>query len=225
MFIGHYAPAFVAAAVGRRRPALGALFVAAQLVDFAFFALALIDVEHFRLVPGTTPQTSLDLYHMPYTHSLVGTVAFAAIWAAGARALGQGWRVSLTGAAVVASHWLIDLIVHLPDLTIAGSPPKLGLGLWAQPWVERPLELAITYGAMACYLRRTRGPAGPATVLAALLLVAQAIDWLGAVPVRIVDPVPASIPLLALSAFAALALAAWWVGQSRRGAGPAVTRL
>ena len=225
MFIGHYAAAFVAAAARRPAPALGAMFVAAQLVDFAFFSLALAGVEHFRQVPGTTPQTSLDLYHMPYTHSLAGGIVFAALWALAARALGSGWRVALIGGAVVVSHWFIDLIVHQPDLTIAGTPPRLGLGLWTQPWVERPLELALTFGAMAWYLRRTRGPALPVVVLTAAMLVIQAADWFGPVPALRIDPVPASVPLIALAAFAMLALLAGWVGQSRAGAGPAVTRL
>mgnify|MGYP003863924819 CR=1 FL=1 len=32
----------------------------------------------------------------------------------------------------------------MPDLTIAGSPPKLGLGLWNHPAIEMPLEIGIT---------------------------------------------------------------------------------
>lgn len=229
MFIGHYAPALLAAAAGPGAPRLGAMFVAAQLVDFAFFGLALVDVEHFRMVPGTTPQTSLDLYHMPYTHSLIGTIAFAALWAGAARLLGAGWRATMLGAAVVVSHWLLDLLVHLPDLTIAGTPPRFGLGLWTLPWIERPLELAITAGALAWYLRRTRpvarAAALPVTVLSIALLAAQMIDWFGPLPSRIVDPVPPTLPVTALCAFTALALLAWWVDRTRTGAGPAVRRL
>ena len=40
MFIGHWAPALAAAAVSRKSPGLGTLFVAAKLVDWGFFALA-----------------------------------------------------------------------------------------------------------------------------------------------------------------------------------------
>ena len=49
MFIGHYAPAFVAASITARRPkagpGLGTFFVAAVLVDCVFFAFALIGIE------------------------------------------------------------------------------------------------------------------------------------------------------------------------------------
>jgi hypothetical protein len=42
MFIGHYAPAF-AAATSPKSPRLSALFVAAQLVDVAFFSFLILD--------------------------------------------------------------------------------------------------------------------------------------------------------------------------------------
>lgn len=225
MFIGHYAPAFLAAAAFPRAPKLGAMFLAAQFVDVGFFTLALFDVEHFRMVPGTTPQTSLDLYHMPYTHSLIGTVAFAAIWCGLARAFDTGWRATLIGGGVVISHWLLDLIVHLPDLTIAGTPPKFGFGLWRHPWIERPLELALTFAAFGLFLHRTRGAKVPAACLAITLLAAQAIDWHGKLPTRLVDPVPPTLPLMALVAFTLLALLAVWVQRTRNGTGPVMTSL
>ena len=77
MFIGHFAPALLAAAVTPQRPRLGMYFIAAQLVDWAFFALLLLGVENMRVVPGITAMNPMDLYHMPYTHSLVGSACFA----------------------------------------------------------------------------------------------------------------------------------------------------
>src|SRR3546814_1989080 len=61
---------------------------------------------------------------------------------------------------VVLSHWLLDLIVHIPDLTLFGAPPKLGLGLWNHPLIEMPLEIALTGGALLYYAARTRAPSG-----------------------------------------------------------------
>lgn len=72
MFIGHFAPAFIAAAVSPQSPRLGTVFVAAQLIDWGFFALALIGVEKLRVDPDVSAMVPLDLYHMPYTHSLLG---------------------------------------------------------------------------------------------------------------------------------------------------------
>jgi len=218
MFIGHYGPAFVAAA-SRKSPRLGALFIAAQLVDLAFFSFLLIGVEHMRLVPGITAMNPMDLYDMPWTHSLVGALA----WSTGFAVLVWLWRRSiasaLIGGAVVVSHWLIDLLVHRPDLTIAGSPPSLGLGLWNHPGVEIPLELLIAFGGLAFFVSRTRATSArswlPVTLLAAMMAVAQAVNWLGAQPKGVIDPPPPSLAIMGLAAYVVLAALAWWVSRSR----------
>ncbi|WP_133365198.1 hypothetical protein [Qipengyuania sediminis] len=223
MYIGHFAPALAAAAASPRAPRLGTLFVAAQLVDLAFFAFVLSGIERMRVVPGITAMNPMDLHHMPYTHSLAGT----AVWAAGfGLAVGFALRSRMAGgiaAVVVLSHWFVDLLVHRPDLTLAGAPPKLGLGLWDQPMVAIPLELALTALAFWFFLRRTRGPIVPALVLVAALLTFQAINWFGPQP-RAYSP---ALPLSALLSYLILFALAAWVGRSRRhrrGAGLAGAR-
>lgn len=218
MFIGHYAPALIAA-VYPRAQRLGALFVAAQLVDLAFFSFALLGVEHMRAVPGTTVMNAMDLYDMPYTHSLLGSLAFGGLWAAVVRIAG-GYRVTATiGGAVVVSHWVLDLLVHTHDLTLAGGEVKYGLGLWNRPMIEMPLELALAAGAFAFFLVRTepRNRAGriAPVVLALALAGVQAINWLEPQPATIVDPVPPAQPLTALAAYVVLALLATWVARTR----------
>jgi hypothetical protein len=216
VFIGHWAPA-LAAASHPRAPGLGTLFVAGQLVDWGFFALLLAGEERMRIVPGITAMTPLDLYHMPYTHSLVGS----AVWAAGFAALVWLWRrdriAAAIAAAVVLSHWLLDLLVHRPDLTIAGAPPKLGFGLWNHPWIAMPLELAMTFGALGWFVGRRPGPFLPVAVLAIVLLVLQAINWFGPVA----GEVTAATSFLAFFAYGLATLAAWWLGKTRRPTGTA----
>lgn len=211
MFIGHWAPALAAAVLTKRKPRLGALFIAAQLVDWAFFAFLLMGVERMRVVPGTTVMNPMDLYYVPLTHSLVGTLA----WAAGFAVIVGIWRrdfgFALLAGAVVASHWLLDLLVHRPDLTLAGSPPKLGFGLWDHPWIAIPLELALTFGALWYYLRRTRGPVLPAIVLIVVLATLQAVNWFGPPPTE----VNAGTSLLAFAAYGLATAAAWWLGMTR----------
>ncbi|WBH16335.1 hypothetical protein [Sphingomonas radiodurans] len=218
MFIGHYAPALIAAAY-QQAPRLGVLFVAAQLVDLAFFGFVLLDIEHLRAVPGTTVMNAMDLYDMPYTHSLLGSIAFAAAWAFVARVTRHGWPAAAIGAGVVLSHWFLDLLVHAPDLTLAGDGERYGLGLWNHPVIEMPLETAITAGAFAYYLTRTSsrtmaGRVSPLTLALALAAV-QAINWLEPQPATTVDPVPMSQPLTALTAYVVLALLATWVARTR----------
>ena len=210
MFIGHFAPA-LAAAAHPRAPKLATLFVAGQLVDWGFFALLLTGAEKMRVVPGITAMNPMDLYHMPYTHSLVGS----AVWALGFAALIWLARRDLVSAgiagAVVLSHWLLDLLVHRPDLTLAGSPPKLGLGLWNHPAIEMPLELLLTFGALWVFLSRTRGPALPAIMLAVVLLALQAVNWFGPVA----SEVTPGTSYLAFFAYGLATLAAWWLGKTR----------
>ena len=209
MFIGHWAPALVAGTL-KDAPKLGTLFVAAQLVDWGFFALLLTGAEHMRFSPGISAMNPMDLYHMPYTHSLLGSGVFAAGFAALLWLITGNRRAALIGAAVVLSHWFLDLLVHVPDLTLAGSPPKLGLGLWNFPLIEMPLELGITVAALWFYARKMQ-PSGPRmAVLAVVLLLLQAVNWFG--PVE--PEVTAGTSLLALSAYGLATLSAWWMGKS-----------
>lgn len=209
MFIGHWAPA-LAVAAKCKRPGLGTLFIAAQLVDWAFFLFVLLGVEKLRLTPGISAVSPLDLYFMPYTHSLVGALVWGAATTIIVWTILRDRTSALLAGAVVVSHWLLDLLVHVPDLTIAGSPPKLGLGLWNYPAVEMPLELAITFGALWLYVRARRPQRNRALVLAALLLVLQVVNWFGPVATEVTP----GTSYLAFFAFGAVTLAAWWMGKS-----------
>ncbi len=218
MFIGHYAPAFVAA-TSPKSPKLGALFVAAQLVDIAFFAFLILGIEHMRMLPGATRMNAMDLYFMPWTHSLAGAIAWGVLFAVAIRAMRGSWTAGAIGGAVVVSHWLIDLLVHRPDLTIAGTLPKFGLGLWNYPLIEIPLELAFAYGGLLWFVSRTRadGAAGKWSpwLLAIGMAVLQAVNWLTPQP-DTAGPAPASTGWLGLFAYFILAALAWWVARTRR---------
>lgn len=213
MFIGHFAPALVAAA----RPqaaGLGTLFVAAQLVDIGFAALLIPEVEAMRIVPGITAMNPMDLYHMPYTHSLAGALLWSLLFGALVWITTRRRAAAIGAALVVVSHWFIDLLVHIPDLTLFGPPPKLGLGLWNHPAIAMPLEVALIGGALFYYKMRTQVPAGDIRfwILVALLALAQIIDWFG--PKESVYSL--AIPATMLGAYAVLALTAAWAGANRQ---------
>lgn len=212
MFIGHWAPAFAAAAVSKRAPKLGTLFIAAQLVDWAFFTFAIFGIENMRITPGITAMNPLDLYHMPYTHSLLGTLVWAIIFVGVLVLARRDLMTALIGGAVVLSHWLTDLLVHRPDLTIAGGENRYGFGLWNYPAAAIGVELALTFGAFLWYVSRTKGPVMPPWILLALLLGMQSINWFGP------EPAEANI-VFYLTALFSFGLAAWvahWVGTTRR---------
>jgi hypothetical protein len=208
MFIGHFAPA-LAVAAHKDSPSLPVLFIGAQLVDWAFFGLVLAGVEKMRIVPGTTVLNPFDLFHMPYTHSLVGTVAWGAVFGLLISLMLKNRMAALLGFGVVVSHWFLDVLVHTQDMTIAGTPPKLGLGLWNHPAIEMPLELVISFGALWLYARATGGWRKSVLGLGAVLLALQATDWLGEKPTEVGFPMVA----LAWFGYAVATLAAWWASR------------
>lgn len=213
MFIGHFAPPLIVAA-RPKAAGLGTLFVAAQLVDIGFAALLVPGIEAMRIEPGITAMNPMDLHHMPYTHSLLGAAIWAGVFGALVWAATKRHEAAIGAALVVVSHWFIDLLVHIPDLTLFGAPPKLGLGLWNHPLVAMPLEALLIGGAFLYYMRRTQAPTGDRRLwmLAALLATVQAVDWFGPK-----EPVYSlAIPATMLAAYAVLAGTAAWAGTNRR---------
>ena len=156
MFVGHYGVAF-AVKTERNKIPLWVLFVAVQLLDFLWAPFVLLGVEKVHFVPGITATNALDLYYMPYTHSLIG----ALFWSAVAFAIYKiGWRnIAPNSAALlvgfaVFSHWLLDLIVHRPDLAIYDDTMKVGFGLWNCRGIEFVLEIGILVFGAVLYLKR-----------------------------------------------------------------------
>ncbi len=157
MFVGHYGVSF-AANRGDRSIPLWVLFLAVQLLDVFWSLFVLAGIEKVRIVPGITASNPLDLYYMPYTHSLVAAllwslaayVAYRAI-----RAFGASHRTALLVALAVLSHWVLDLMVHRPDLPLYDNAAKVGLGLWNFPAPALLLEVAVLFGGMFLYLRST----------------------------------------------------------------------
>lgn len=215
MFIGHFAPALLAAS-RKDAPSLPLLFVAAQMVDWAFFGLLIAGVEKARMAPGISKLFHVDLYHMPYTHSLLGgafwAAAFGTLYWLFTRHRSGAWLI----AVVVLSHWFLDVLVHVPDMTVAGQPPKIGLALWNYPAIEIPLELAITYGALWLYARAKHPARAPLLALGAIMLLFQMVQWFG--------PVEPEITLvssfMAFTAFGLMTLASW---RAARSEAPAIT--
>src|SRR5438477_5861646 len=128
MFVGHYGVSF-AAQRGEKTIPLWVLFLAVQLLDVFWSVFVLCGIEKVRIIPGITASNPLDLYYMPFTHSLVA----ALLWSLGAyaacrslRAFGASRRAALLVAAAVFSHWVLDVIVHRPDLPLYDDMLKLG---------------------------------------------------------------------------------------------------
>lgn len=177
MFVGHYSAALAAKAVEPRAP-LWTYVVAAQLVDIAWAGLVMGGVEKVGF-DESLPGSPLDLYHMPFTHSLPGALAWSIAGALVAMALLKlPARAGLFVGLTVFSHWLLDLLVHRPDLEIWPGGVKLGFALWNAPVPEQAVEIGLL-GVAAVFWAAQRVRAGravwPAGLFLALLVAVQVI--------------------------------------------------
>lgn len=160
---GHFGIAFVAKTTAPRLP-LWALLVGSELLDLLCFGFAALGVETLGesqssltegiriIVPGV----------IPWSHGLLMAILWAAAAAGAAQALFHDRRASIGLGLVVFSHWVLDFIVHLPDLPLLfNGSPKLGLGLWGSGTglvLSGVIEIVLLAGGFASYLvwRRRR---------------------------------------------------------------------
>jgi hypothetical protein len=181
MFVGHYSAALAAKAAEPRAP-LWTYVIGCQLLDFAWAGFVMAGVEKVRVDPGL-PGSSLDLYHMPWTHSLPG----ALVWSvAGALVVRFVMRLPARAAAfvglVVLSHWVLDLLVHRPDLELWLGGPKVGFALWNQPVLEQAIEIGLLAVAAVFWTGwrvRVGRRAWPAAAFIAFLVTLQIVGMGG----------------------------------------------
>ena len=215
MFVGHYGPSFAIKSVRPGVP-LWLLFIAVQLIDVGWAILVLAGIEKVRIAPGITASNPLDLYYMPYTHGLVAVI----LWSVAAAVL--VWlfpRLATRSAAIwiavaVFSHWVLDFLVHRPDLPLYDDTMKVGLGLWNYPAVALSLEAILLFGGMILYLRMTKprntiGRVGP-PVFGIVMLAIQTYIFFGPPPVS-----PTAAALTALGSYIVFAAIAEWLARQR----------
>ena len=210
MFTGHFAAAIAAKAAAPQAP-LWVYVGASQLIDFIWAGLIIAGVEKVAIDP-TLKGSPLDLSYMPYTHSLPATIG----WSLLAALIARRWWSARTAAVVglvVFSHWLLDLLVHRPDLPLGFTGPRLGLGLWNFPVAAMAVEIGLLGLATAMWTaQRVRAGQGawPAMVFLAFLTALQIAAT--------VMPAAASAAELgrsALLAFGVVMVVAWVLDRGR----------
>lgn len=216
MFVGHYSAALAVKAAKPEIP-LWHLFIAVQFVDFLWAAFLLMGIEHVQIVEGFMAASNLDLYHMPYTHSLLATCfwGLAAFFVYGFFA-DRGSRVAAALIAVaVMSHWFLDLLVHTEDLELYPGGDKFGFGIWNSLIGSQVLELGLLFAGVAAYAAQTRSFTrmsrfGPWLLFVVLVLV-QVVNLLP----QELSPSVRELAVSALVVFSVLALFAWWMERLR----------
>lgn len=186
MFIAHFGLA-LAAKKAAPEVSLGRLFVAAQLSDLMWPTLSLLGLEWARIDPTANASVPLVFEHYPISHSLVTVLLWALLFGTLHRLGGGRVRGALVLGALVLSHWMLDVIVHVPDLPLwPGSSTQLGFGLWNDVPRAQGVELSIALAGMAVYSRTTVALDSLGTwawrALMASLLAIHAANSVGAPP-------------------------------------------
>jgi hypothetical protein len=155
MFIGHYALALGAKRVVPRT-SLGTLFAATSLADLLWPLLLLTGWERVSVVGGSDPFLGLSFDLYPISHSLVTLIGWGLLFGLLYRARTGYARGAVAVGLVVVSHWVLDLIVHVPDLPIYPGSAKVGFGLWRSPAATVIVEGLMFVVGSWMYLRGTR---------------------------------------------------------------------
>lgn len=224
MFVGH-----VGAALGfgrwERRLHPAAFILSALLLDLVLWSLVLVGREQVK-VPAHYATRHYLTFVFPYSHSLVAAIVWAAAAWCVTGVAGRQWvsvsrRAGPVVAAAVVSHWLLDALVHIPDLPIAGPGSTLvGLGLWEHVPAAIGVEAAFTFGGFWLFVRGSRVQRKWALGLAVLLVSLLLLTLAG----QTVADAPTNTKVLAATSLASdviIVLLGGWL--ARRSVGPRST--
>ncbi len=127
MFAGHVGAAL---AIGRaeRRVNIGVLAFAALLLDVVLWLFVLLGWESVTIPPNFANIHQPE-FVFPYSHGLLASIAWSSlsgvaffIWYPQLRK-GKSRAAALVGTAVF-SHWLLGVLVHIPELPLGAPVPQ-----------------------------------------------------------------------------------------------------
>ncbi len=197
MFAGHVGAAL---AFGRadRRVNVGVFVAGALLLDLLLWTFVLLGWESVT-IPADYARTHQPEFEFPYSHGLVASLA----WSALAGVAFYFWyprrdagklRGAVLVTAAVFSHWILDVLVHAPELPVAGAKSmKIGLWLWHNIPLALGVEALFAAGGLYLYLAGARLSRVRKIALAVLTLLILVFTIAG----MTVAPPPPSITAMA----------------------------
>ena len=223
MFAGHLGAGLLLKRAGRN-VSLGWLFLGAVLLDIVLWLFVLAGVESVQ-VPKSL-RTMADLtYDFPFSHGLVASLGWSLVllmmgWFVGRRFPQQRFAGALALAAAVFSHFVLDWLVHIPELPVAGRDSmRLGLGLWRNLPLAWGVEAALAAAGVWVFLKtqpldRRRTSA---------MVVVITLVTIMTIPGQASSSAPPSIAAMAGSSLVFIALViwfGWWVDRRSEEARP-----
>lgn len=139
---------------------LGLLFFAALLLDFLLGVFFWVGIEQ-AYIPANYQHLHYLTFSFPYSHSLAASLLWSGLVFLLAKVLwpkGDGTKVAIPLGLAVFSHFILDVIVHVPEMPVLDRDSyKLGLGLWNRMGVALTLKMLLVALALASYLNRKEG--------------------------------------------------------------------
>jgi membrane-bound metal-dependent hydrolase YbcI (DUF457 family) len=158
MIAGHFGFAAAVKAKEQQTP-LWALMLATVWLDIVFVPLFVAKIETISVAPGTSGGYGSAIIHADYTHALLGAIVLSVLFGAAAL-IRWSRRTAIVLAAVVFSHWLLDLVMHRADMPLlpgnAGNLPEFGFGLWRHPVASLAVELVFVVAGALLYWQAAR---------------------------------------------------------------------
>lgn len=213
MFIGHFGVGFGAKKI-TTTTSLGTLFLASQFVDLLWPIFLMLGIEKVTVDPGNTIVTPLNFLYYPFTHSLVGVLFWAILFALIYYLFRKNLKISILLAILVLSHWILDLITHRPDLpiTIGSESTFVGLGLWDSLASSIIVESLIFVGGIYLFIRISKAKNKTGTYSLWGLIIFFVIIYI----VNLFGPPPASADAIGYVGLAQWLLIPWayWIDKN-----------
>jgi hypothetical protein len=213
LFLGHFGIGFAAKTV-TPKISLGTLFLAAQFIDLLWPSLLLLGLERARIDPTATKVTPLDFVHYPISHSLLAVIGWAILIGLIHFLTHHHRRSAIVAGALVISHWLLDAIVHRPDLPLyPGNSALVGLGLWDSMPATLAIEFSLFGLGVWLYMRTTTTKDKTGKWALWSLVIFLALIYIS----NTFGPLPPDIKAVALVGHAQWLLVAWayWIDKHR----------
>ena len=213
MFIGHFGAGLSAKKIDSK-PSLGTMFLAAQFLDLIWPIFILLGIEKVKIEPGISAANPLDFTYYPWSHSLLIVLFWSLLFGIIYYLAKKNIKSSIVLGLLVLSHWILDLLVHIPDLPLwPGSGIKVGFGLWNSVIISVLLEIIIFAAGVYLYLIATRSKNKKGIwgfwILVAFLMIIYIMNVMG--------PPPPSVEAIGYAGLLQWLMIPWayWIDRNR----------
>jgi len=212
MFAGHIGAGL---ALGRldRRINVAWFVTAALLLDIALWILVLLGLESVT-IPTDFRRTHQVAFSFPYSHGLTSAIVWSSAVAVCCLSVPRSHpegrsRLALLLAAAVFSHWLLDALVHRPELPLLGNmSPRVGMSLWDHTALAVFAESLVVVAGLLIFVPTSLTTVPRTAALIGVVALTLALTVVG----MTMSPPPPSAAAMAISSLVTLGVVVALVG-------------